>query len=99
MVAPGANADASRPWTPCSAPYTPTEAVKTASRTICPIAPLDGTHLPYRSGATPATVAPETKSPPKASIPSVERSVKNRSQTAIATIVTEPPSHTGVPAQ
>ena len=73
--------------------------MNTTSSTIWPIAPLEGTHFPYRSGATAARHAPRTKTVPKISIPDVERSVKNRSHTAIATTVTEPPSQTGVPAQ
>ena len=36
----------------CAAPYIATLAVKKASSTIWPIAPLVGTHLPCRSGIT-----------------------------------------------
>ena len=35
-----------RPWTPCWKPYATTVAEKNVSRTICPIAPLVGTHFP-----------------------------------------------------
>ena len=73
--------------------------MKNVSSTTWPIAPLDGTHLPYRSGAIAAAVAPATNSDPNTSMPGIDRSNRKRSHTAMATTVTEPPSQTGVPAQ
>ena len=40
-----------------------------------------------------------TKTVPNTYMPPVPKAPKNRSKTAIATTVTDPPSHTGVPAQ
>ena len=39
------------------------------------------------------------KTAPNAYVPAVPRSPKKRSTTAMASTVTEPPSHIGVPAQ
>ena len=63
------------------------------------MAPLVGTHLPYRNGITAKSVAASTNPIPNAYAPAEPRPPRKRSTTAIATTVTEPPSHIGVPAQ
>ena len=53
----GLRSPTAMPCTPCRTPYRTTLTVKNASSTICPIAPLVGTHLPNRSGTTAPAVA------------------------------------------
>ena len=80
-------------------PNTTTLEVKNTSRTIWVIAPALGIHLPMRSGMIAPIVEATTNTVPKTNIPPRLRTWKNLSNTAMATTVTDPPSHIGVPAQ
>ena len=73
--------------------------VKNTRRTICPIAPLDGTHLPNLSGMIDPIVDRPTNPAPHRYVAVVDRSPMKRSYTDSATTVTDPPSQIGVPAQ